>query len=58
MLIHEVHSRNRPDLEEGRGGRRALREYIREDAGVNQPDTEGEAGDGPEDANQETTTVT
>ncbi len=49
-------SRDRPDAEESSGGRRALREHIRQDASVDEPDPEGKTGDGPEDSDQEVAT--
>ena len=57
MLNHSSYSRNRPYLEKGLGRRRALREHIRQDAGVHKPDAEGEAGDRLEDADQETPAI-
>jgi hypothetical protein len=46
-------SGNRPDPQKGVRRRRALREYIRQDAIIYKPNAEGEAGDRLEDANQD-----
>ena len=43
-------SGNRPNIEEGRRRCRAIRRHLRQDAELDQPDTEGEAGDGSQDA--------
>lgn len=49
-------SRDRPDVEESCGGSRALREHIRQDASVDEPNPEGKTGNGPEDSDQEAAT--
>ena len=51
-------SRNRPDAQESRGGCRALREHIREDAGLDESNAEGEARNRLEDTDQEAAAVT
>lgn len=53
LVPHLCTSRNRPDTEEGLRRRRALREHIREDAGVDQPDPEREARARPQDSDKE-----
>lgn len=50
---HPCPSRNRQNPEESLRRRRALREYIREDAGVDQPDPEREARARPQDPDKE-----